>query len=192
MKKDFSTANLGWVAIEISSVALLLAALAVCRSYHTVEAITLDYLGVFAGILSFLVAALISYEIFRVASFDKSVQKQVERNLKNAEYSAGCMALAQLGDALVSTKNYGNAIQALFNALILWNDAPELSELGLEAKEQAISALEGIYDKFYKKAEIHTVFAGDIEQINKMKSIAYKIGSEKLIFLANRFHPSTP
>ena len=51
MKEVSSGSNLGWVAIGISSAALLLAALAVCRSYHTEEAIALDYLGVFAGII---------------------------------------------------------------------------------------------------------------------------------------------
>lgn len=41
---------MGWVAIGISSAALLLAALAVCRSYHTVEAVSFDYLGAFTGL----------------------------------------------------------------------------------------------------------------------------------------------
>lgn len=85
MKKDSSIGNMGWKAIAISSAALLLAALAVCRSYHTVEAITFDYLGAFACVLSLLVTTLVAYEVYRVFSFDERMRKTVKKRLREAK-----------------------------------------------------------------------------------------------------------
>lgn len=190
MKKESSTENLGWVAIALSSAALLLAALAVCRSYRTVSAVTLDYLGVFASVLSLLVTALVAFEVYRAFSFDKSVRKTVKKRLREAECSASCLSLAQLGNALfnrINNKDYGDAIQTLFNALIL-SEKTRMSELGIEAKKNAIIILEKISDKL--PLDTTTIkFESNWEQINKMKSIAYRIGSEKIIRLAECFRP---
>ena len=191
MKKDFSTVNLGKVALVISSAALLLAALAVCRSYHTVEAVSFDYLGAFAGVLSLLVTALVVYEVYRAVSFDESVRKTVEKRLREAECSASCLSLAQLGNALFNrsnnNKDYGDVIQTLFNALILSEKSP-MSELGDEARENSIKILEKISDKL--PLDTTTIkFESDWKHINKMKSIAYRTGSEKIIRLAECIRP---
>lgn len=191
MKKDSSIGNLGWVAIAISSAALLLAALAVCRSYHTVEAVTFDYLGAFAGVLSLLVTALVAYEVYRAFSFDERVRKTVKKKLREAECSASCLSLAQLGNALFNRSNnhkdYGDVIQTLFNALILSEKSP-MSELGDEARENSIKILEKISDNL--PLDTTTIkFNADRKHINEMKSIAYRTGSEKIIRLAECFYP---
>lgn len=187
MKEVSSGSNLGWVAIGISSAALLLAALAVCRSYHTVEAVSFDYLGAFAGVLSLLVTALVAYEIYRAFSFDESVRKTVEKRLSEVEHSATCLSLAQLGNSLFNDDKYGDAVRILFNALIISEKSP-ISELGDEARENSIKILEKISDKL--PLDTTTIkFESDWKHINKMKSIAYRTGSERIIRLAECFRP---
>ena len=187
MKKDSSIGNLGWVAIAISSASLLLAALAVYRSYHTVEAVTFDYLGAFAGVLSLLVTALVAYEVYRAFSFDESVRNAVDKRLSEAEHSATCLSLAQLGDSLFNDDKYSDAARILFNALIISEKSP-MSELGDEARENSIKILEKISDRL--PLETTTIkFESDWKHINKMKSIAYRTGSEKIIRLAECFRP---
>lgn len=187
MKEVSSGSNLGWVAIGISSAALLLAALAVCRSYHTVEAVSFDYLGAFAGVLSLLVTALVAYEIYRAFSFDESVRKTVEKRLSEVEHSAACLSLAQLGNSLFNDDKYGDAVRILFNALIISEKSP-MSELGDEARENSIKILEKISDKL--TLDTTTIkFESDWKHINKMKSIAYRTGSERIIRLAECFRP---
>lgn len=187
MKKDSSIGNLGWVAIAISSAALLLAALAVCRSYHTVEAVTFDYLGAFAGVLSLLVTALVAYEVYRAFSFDESVRNIVDKRLSEVEHSATCLSLAQLGNSLFNDDKYGDAIRILFNALIISEKSP-MSKMGDEARENSIKILEKISDKL--PLDTTTIkFEADWKHINKMKSIAYQTGSEKIIRLAECFRP---
>lgn len=187
MKKDSSIANLGWVAIAISSSALLLAAFAVCRSYRTVSAVTLDYLGVFAGILSLLVTVIISFEVYKVFSFEKRVKRIVSERLQEAENSATCLSLAQLGNALFNNKAYSDAIQILFNALTVSEKSP-MSELGDEARENSIKILEKISDMLpLDKTSIK--FESNWKYINEMKAIAYQVGSEKIIRLAECFRP---
>lgn len=138
MKKASFSGNLGWVAIVISFASLLLAAFAVCRSYHTVETVTFDYLGAFAGVLSLLVTALVAYEVYRAFSFDESVRNTVNKRLSEAEYSAACISLAQLGNSLFNEDKFSDAIRILFNALIL-SEKTRMSELGIEAKEKSRS-----------------------------------------------------
>ena len=187
MKKALFTGNLGWVAIVISLASLLLAAFAVCRSYHTVETVTFDYLGAFAGVLSLLVTALVAYEVYRAVSFDESVRNTVDKRLSEAENSATCIALAQLGNSLFNDDKYGDAIRILFNTLIISEKSP-MSEMGDEARENSIKILEKICDKL--PLDRTTIkFEDDWKGINKMKSVAYRIGSEKIIRLAECFRP---
>lgn len=187
MEKDLVARKLGWIAIALSAIAVILGAIAVCRSYHTEEAIALDYLGVFAGILSLLVTVIISFEVYKVFSFEKRVKRIVSKRLREAEHSATCLSLAQLGNTLFNNETYSDAIQILFNALIV-SKKSRMSELGNEAKENAIILLEKISDRLpLDKTTVK--FESNWKHINEMKSIAYQIGSEKIIRLAECFRP---
>lgn len=187
MEKDLVARRLGWTAVAFSVIAVILGAIAVCRSCHTVEAVTFDYLGAFAGVLSLLVTALVTYEIYRTFSFDESVRKTVEKRLSEAEHSAACLSLAQLGNSLFNNDKDGDAVRTLFNTLIISEKSP-MSELGDEARENSIKILEKISDRL--PLETTTIkFESDWKHINKMKSIAYRTGSEKIIRLAECFRP---
>lgn len=101
-------------AIWISIAALAVGVAAIIIACPRKEELGIDYMGVIVGILSLLVTCLIGYEVFRVFTFKKSVEKEVKKKLKNAEYSASCLALAQLGNALYGTGQHALALQSLF------------------------------------------------------------------------------
>lgn len=178
--------NIAKIAIWASIAALAVGVTAIIIACPRKEELGFDYTGTIVGILSFLVTCLIGYEIFRAFTFNKRVEKEVKKKLKNAEYSASCLALAQLGNALYGTGQHALALQSLFNALIIGNMS-KMSELGKEAVENSIALLEKISDELREVEVIR--LESDPELVNKMKSAAYKTNSEKVISLACHLHP---
>lgn len=183
MKNNRSVAK---IAIWTSMAALAVGVAAIAIAYPRKEELGFDYTGVIVGILSLLVMILIGYEIFRAFTFNKKVKKEVKKKLKNTEYSASCLALAQLGNALYGTGQHALALQSLFNALIV-GDMAKMSELGKEAMENSIALLEKISDELREVEVIR--LESDPELVNRMKSAAYKTNSEKVISLACHLHP---
>jgi len=173
-------------AIWVSIAALAVGVVAIIIACPRKEELGFDYMGVIVGILSLLVTCLIGYEVFRMFTFKKSVEKKVKKKLKNAEYSASCLALAQLGNALYGTGQHELALQSLFNALTIGNMA-KMSELGKEAVENSITLLAKINDELRDVEAIQ--LESDPELVNRMKAAAYKTNSEKVISLACRLHP---
>lgn len=178
--------NIAKIAIWTSIAALAVGVAAIAIAYPRKEELGFDYTGVIVGVLSLLVTCLVGYEIFGAFTFDKKVEKEVSKKLKNTEYSASCLALAQLGNALYGTGQHSLALQSLFNALIVGNMA-KMSELGKEAVENSIALLEKISDELREVEVIR--LESDPELVNRMKSAAYKTNSEKVISLACHLHP---
>ena len=68
--------NNGIIALCAASITLSIAAL--CISYFRCEPITMDWMGVIVGVLSFLVTILLGWQIFTL--FDiRNIQKEVKR-----------------------------------------------------------------------------------------------------------------
>lgn len=178
--------NIAKIAIWTSIAALAVGVAAIVVACTGKEELGFDYAGVLVGVLSLLVTCLIGYEIFRAFTFNKRVKKEARKKLKNAEYSASCLALAQLGNALYGTGQHALALQSLFNALIV-GDMAKMSELGKEAVENSIALLEKIRDELRDDEVIR--LKSDPELVNRMKSAAYKTNSEKVISLACCLHP---
>ena len=178
--------NMAKIAIWTSISALEVGVAAIIIACPRKEEPGFDYTGAIVGILSLLVTCLIGYEIFRAFIFNERVKKEVKKKLKNAEYSASCLALAQLGNALYGTGQHALALQSLFNALIV-GEMAKMSELGKEAVENSIALLEKISDELRDVEVIRLESAPEL--VNRMKSAAYKTNSEKVISLDCHLHP---
>ena len=163
--------NIAKIAIWTSIAALAIGVAAIIIACPRKEEPGFDYTGAIVGVLSLLVTCLVGYEVFRAFTFDKRVEKEVSKKLKNAEYSASCLALAQLGNALYGTGQHALALQSLFNALIV-GEMAKMSELGKEAVENSIALLEKISDELRDVEVIRLESAPEL--VNRMKSAAFK------------------
>lgn len=65
--------------ITVCTISLLISIAALCISYFRCDPITMDWMGVLVGVLSFLVTVLLGWQIY--ALFDiREIQKEVKRN----------------------------------------------------------------------------------------------------------------